>query len=346
MAEIDLYRSTPRKVREFTLDILYAGLVPFITASPGVGKSSLMRSIAKHLNLFVIDHRLSTSVPEDMSGLPRFDQKGYAYFAPFRELFPLADAVIPAGYDGWLIFLDEFNSAKKEVQAAAYKLILDRMVGQHHLHDNCLIACAGNLMTDRAIVNPIGTAMQSRVIHLEMEVNFDEWLQDVAIPEHYDTRIIAYLSQYPSKLMDFKPDHKDKTFACPRTWEFMNKLVHGMNITQDKLPMYAGTITSSMAADFVQFVKVFDKMVSVEQILKDPEECPLPMDNSTCWAVISSIMEKINEENFGKLAKYANRFDTPFRILFFRSVMIRQPGLRQHPAFAQALIKLQQYLTG
>ena len=57
-------------------------------------------------------------------------------------------------------------------------------------------------------------------------------------------------------------------------------------------------------------------------------------------------MEKINEENFGKLAIYANRFDTPFRILFFRSVMIRQPGLRQHPAFAQALIKLQQYLTG
>lgn len=127
--EINLYRAGPRKIREFTLDCLYAGLVPFIQSSPGMGKSSIIRSIAVELNLKLIDHRLSTSAPEDLSGLPRFNEKGEAIFAPFAELFPLEGQELPkkyndkgevvGTYDGWLVFLDEFNSAVKTVQAAA-----------------------------------------------------------------------------------------------------------------------------------------------------------------------------------------------------------------------------------
>ena len=345
MSEINLFRSKPRKIREFTLDCLYANLVPFITASPGVGKSSIMHSIAKELNLFVIDHRLSTSAPEDMSGLPQF-KDGYATFAPFIDLFPLKSCKIPDGYDGWLVFLDEFNSASKSVMAAAYKLILDRKVGQHDLHDRCLIACAGNLDTDRAITNPIGTAMQSRVIHLEMQVDFEQWLMDVALPNNYDSRIIGYLSQYNSRLMDFNPLHKDKTFCCPRTWEFMDRLVYQKPVTVEKTPLYAGTISSGVAADFVAYTQVYATMITYEQVMADPGNCPVPQDNNTKWAVISSLMEKADDKNFASLATYANRFDLSFRILFFRSTLVRTPTLRQHPAFAKAMIELQHYLMG
>lgn len=75
------------------------------------------------------------------------------------------------------------------------------MVGNHKLHDNVLIAAAGNLATDNAIVNPISTASQSRMVHLKMNFpSYDDWVQAVAIPNKYDSRIIAYLSQYPHKL--------------------------------------------------------------------------------------------------------------------------------------------------
>ena len=212
----DLYRCTPRQVKEFVTDCLFAGLVPFVQSSPGMGKSTIMRDVAKDLQLKMIDHRLSTSAPEDLSGLPRFDENGRAVFAPFADLFPLEDTPKPEGKEGWMLFLDEFNSASKSVQAASYKLILDRMTGQHRLHQNCVITAAGNKATDRAIVNPIGTAMKSRLVHLSMDIDFDEWMQDVALKDNWDKRIIAYLSQYPSKLMDFKPDHHNKTFCCPR----------------------------------------------------------------------------------------------------------------------------------
>ncbi len=354
MSDVNIYRASPRKIKKFALKCLYAGLVPYIQSSPGMGKSSIVRTIARELNLKLIDHRLSTSAPEDLSGLPRFNERGEAVFAPFAELFPIRGQELPdkhddngkviGKYDGWLVFLDEFNSASKSVQAAAYKLILDRMVGQQYLHDNCLMACAGNLATDRAIVNTISTAMQSRVIHLEMEVDFDDWLLDVALPQNYDSRIIAYLSQHPSKLMDFNPQHNEKTFSCPRTWGFMNSLIKDQPVTDEETTLYAGTITSGVATNFVQFTKVYSSMPKVADILADPESYPVPTDMNTKWATVSSLLEHVTEDNLDTLSKFVDRMDTTFRILFYRSVMVRQPQLRHVKAFTKALVTLQRYL--
>ena len=344
MAENNLYRCTPRQAKRYILECLEAGLVPVLESSPGMGKSSIMREIAQELGLFLIDHRLSTSAPEDLSGLPRFRADGMAEFAPFADLFPLRNAAIPRGYNGWMLFLDEWTAASKAVQAASYKLILDRMVGQHHLHELVLMTAAGNLSTDRAITNTISTAMQSRVVHLEMEINHDEWLYDVALKQGYDSRIIAYLSQYPSKLMDFRPDHNEKTFCCPRTWSFMNQLIKGKEVTEDRAAMYAGTITSGVAVDFIQFTKAFNNMVSIKDILANPKTCHVPHDNSTRWAVITHMMEKLTADNFGDLMTYSSRFSADHRILFFRASLNRMPALRQHPAFAQHAPELGTYL--
>lgn len=344
MAENSLYYCTPRQAKRFIIEILEAGLVPNLQSSPGMGKSSIFKSVSDHFNLWMIDNRVSTATPEDAAGLPKFTNDGFASMRPFVELFPIECIPIPAGKDGWLLFLDEFNHGSKTIQAAFYKIVLDKMVGQYKLHPNVAIAMAGNLSTDRAFTNPLSTAMQSRVIHLEMELNFDEWLFDVAIPQNYDSRIVAYLNQYPSKLMDFRPDHAEKTFACPRTWEFMNKLITGKEVTEDRVAMYAGTITSGVAVDFIQFTKVFHNMVSIKDILANPKTCHVPHDNSTRWAVITHMMEKLTADNFGDLITYSSRFSADHRILFFRASLNRMPALRQHPAFAQYAPELGRYL--
>lgn len=343
---IQIYRCTPRQTRKFIAQVLEAGLVPYVQSSPGMGKSSIMRAVAQEYGLALIDHRLSTSAPEDLSGLPSFDERGFARFHPFADLFPLAGTPLPDGKGGWMLFFDEFNSALKGVQAAAYKLILDKMVGQHRLHENVAITAAGNLSTDRAITNPLSTAMQSRVVHLEMETSFTEWLEDVALKEGYDSRIIAFLSQYNGKLMDFRPDHQEKTFCCPRTWEFVNRLVQGKEVTDETAPLLAGTITSGVAVEFVQFTKVYADLITLREVLADPERCRVPTETSLKWATVSHLMEKADDANFAALCSYVNRFTLDFRILFYRAVLIRQPGLRQHPGFIKAMSELSRYLLG
>jgi hypothetical protein len=290
------YVCTPRQARKFIIEVIQAGLVPFVKSSPGVGKSSLLRAICKEFNLFLIDHRASTSVPEDFSGLPKFTDDNLATFRPF-DLFPIETTPIPAGYDGFFVFLDEFNHAVKQVQAASYKLLLDKMVGQFSLHPSTAVALAGNLMTDKAFVNPLSTALQSRVVHILLVPDVQEWLADVAIPNNYDERIIAFiLDRGLDVLMDFDPNHNNETFCCPRTWEFMNKLIDGKTYslhngvyTMDEMtPLYAGTITPGVAVDFVQYTKVFSTLIPTSEIVNDPNgaECLKTPGQSGPWLAV------------------------------------------------------------
>ena len=93
-----------------------------LLGSPGVGKSDVIKQVAEQLNLKVIDFRLSTADPTDLSGIP-FISNGRSAYMP-NEAFPLATDTIPnredgTPYNGWLLFLDEITNAPMAVQAAA-----------------------------------------------------------------------------------------------------------------------------------------------------------------------------------------------------------------------------------
>lgn len=332
------------QLRQALIDTIMVGLTPFVTGSPGLGKSSLVKSIADEFNLELIDFRLTTAESTDLSGLPNFTKDGKAYYAPFN-VFPLDTDPLPEGKDGFCLFLDEFNSATKPVIAAAFKLILDRKVGQYNLHPNCAIICAGNLVTDRAIVTAMPTAMQSRLIHMELEVTFEDWVKHVGIPYKYDNRIMAYLAQYPQKLMDFKPEHTDKTFSSPRTWEFVNRLIADKQDISHMAPLLAGTISSNVAVEFIQFTKIFDQLPSIAQILTDPLNAPFPSTVDAKWATLTVLLDKVDDTTVDAIITYSERFGMDLRVYFIRSFIQRYPELKSHKSMAKTLVALSRYIN-
>ncbi len=351
-ATLSAYTCTPRQIYHYVVECIQAGLVPFVRSSAGMGKSSIMKAIAREFGLKVIDIRLSQSTPEDANGLPRFRDildadgkfvRAISEFVPFDTL-PIEGTEIPEGYNGWLIFFDEFNSGSRMVQAAMYKIILDRMVGQHNIHPNAVMVCAGNLDTDRAITNPISTAMQSRLVHLIMSLDHDEFMEDVVINQGWDPRIKAFLAYKRNYVHDFNPEHDDHTFCCPRTWDFMNRLIKGKEVTEDKAALYAGTITSGVAVEFITFTKVFDSLPRIEQIVRDPEHYALPIDAATRFATIVHLTDQVTDKTFEAITIYVNRMTAEMRVLFFRSLRIQQPDLLKHPLFRKALLELSRYL--
>lgn len=105
---------TPSKAYDLILHIVKAGLVPLLHGAPMTAKSSIMKKVAKTLNLEFIDCRLTTKDTVDLTGMVQVtpygetDTKGkllpqQAFYVPF-DMFPLEDTPLPPKKDGWLLF--------------------------------------------------------------------------------------------------------------------------------------------------------------------------------------------------------------------------------------------------
>jgi len=211
------------------------------------------------------------------------------------------------------------------------------MVGSFKLHENCFIVAAGNKITDNAVVNQMSTALQSRVIHYELEVSHKEF-NEHAIQNNYDHRVIGFINYLPSRLTDFRPEHTDKTFACPRTWEFVSRLVKDEEISAESLPRIAGAIGRGVAQEFIAFAMEYHRIPKMSDILQKPETLDLPAEASTKYATISMLMENFTAENLDQILIYLKRFAIELQIVFCRGAVARHPKLRAtHKSFSDYL---------
>lgn len=307
-----------------------ARLVPMLVGSPGCGKSQIVHSIAEDYNLKVIDVRLSQCDPTDLSGFPTVLGKKAGYLP--MDTFPIEGDPLPEGYSGWLLFFDEFNAGAPAVQAAAYKLILDHMVGNNKLHKNVAMVCAGNLETDNAIVQPMSTALQSRLVHLELLVDHKTWL-DWARSNGISHWLTGYIGFKPGNVYTFKADHTDNTYCCPRTLEFANRILKDEPLgSPDLLPLLAGTVSEGIAREMISFFKIHDTLPSMVNIVDAPETTKMPTELSVLFALTGSISHNVNKDNFSKVMTYVLRMPVEFQVVCLRESVRRNKDLIKHPA--------------
>lgn len=301
--------------------IIQAKLVPFMVGSPGCGKSDVVKQVAKKHKLKVIDLRLSQCDPTDLGGFPTITGNKADYVP--MDHFPISTDTVPEGYQGWLLFLDEFSSAPPSIQAAAYKLVLDRMVGSHHLHERVAVVAAGNKATDNAIVEDMSTALQSRLVHLEVDVNKDEWLEWAA-NAGVDYRIQSFIEFRPESLYTFDPNHSDKTYACPRTWGFANALLKSFDEDFDSVfdATMEGTLGKGVALEFITFLQIHRSLPTLKEILAKPEEVIInTSDPSIVFALSGMVAFNFDEANEEVLGKFIKRLPAEFQFMTVKQIL-------------------------
>lgn len=333
---------TLKQAKPLIMDTLRAHLTPQLVSSPGVGKSAIMREIAEEWNLKLIDIRLTEYDPTELNGYPFIlNPKDEMHLVRAGHVpmvtFPTEHDPLPVNpktgkpFRGWLILLDEFPSAPLAVQAAAYKITLDRMVGNHNLHKNCFVATAGNKATDKAIVKKLSTAQQSRLITLVIKACSDTWLE-WAERVNIDYRVRSFIRWKPEEIHRFDPNHADLTFPCPRTWHFISRLATANkweDIPHEKLPLLAGTVGHAAAQMFFSFCEVFGRLPDIKDICYDPEGCQLPNEISVHHAAAGLVAHHINKDNAAPLIRFLNRLPADLQTVTLRNAIKRDDELRQ-----------------
>jgi hypothetical protein len=328
---------TPHEAVDYIKDIISAKLVPMLSGDPGIGKSDIIAQILEVYNLQMLDIRLSQYDPSELNGYPSIKNNRAAHIP--LEIFPIEGDPLPteirAGltphtYAGWGIFFDEFNSSSLATQAAAYKVILNHAIGSHKLHKRAVSMCAGNLATNNAIVNRMSTAMQSRLVHLELQVDVDQWVQ-WANQHALDHRVIAYIQSVPTNLHNFDPDHNDHTFACPRTWEFTSKLIKKiLGSLQPKLPLLAGTISEAIAREFVLYTDIYTELPTIKEIEANPTSIPISREPGILFALSNMVAAWAKDSNIDKLIQFVERLPLEFGTITLQNMIYRNSDMQKN----------------
>lgn len=344
------YQVTLGQAKPMVEDCLDADLVPILRGSPALGKSALCAAIAKERNLKLIDERFAGYDPTDMNGFPDLDREiGIAKYFPL-ETFPLEGQELPinpetgAPYAGWLVLADELTSAVPAVQAASYKLFLDRMVGQKKLHEKVHLIAAGNLDTDNAVTHEMSTALISRLINIHVVVSQAEWLNWATQGTNIHSLVTSFIDYQGSDYFyTFNAEEPNQPFAASRTWEFTSKLIttffkKGVNISS-RAALLAGTVGPASAAALVGFAATWGKLPTLAAILANPDTCDLPHEPGAQYAMTGAIGDWATAENLPKLITYFNRMRPDLQIVTFRNINNRHPELKAHPAAMDWTVK-------
>lgn len=167
-----------------------------------------------------------------------------------------------------LVALEEFNSAAPSVQAAAYELILDRSLGEYNVPDGVFMVAMGNRETDKGVTFKMPTPVMNRFVHLEMEVNFEDW-ERWAVLNNINPDVVGYLSAFKPALFDFEPSSASRGFATPRSWEFVSDILNENEDLPDSVltGLIVGSVGDGHGIQFMEFRRIASELPNIDQIL-------------------------------------------------------------------------------
>lgn len=274
---------------------------------PGCGKTFSVYSAAKRINKIlnvkeddVLRKCSAKSLliacmdPVDVNGFP---QKHPDH--PFAEYYPLRWAWEASVEYEWaqkeerkdknwnappmILFFDDLPVAHQQTQAAFFKVVHERMVGDLTLRPNVMLVAAGNRIEDNAGAQDMPTALGNRFRHIYANVNTEDWTEWAVKEGGIHPSIVAFIRKNPGDLFDFddeKANAEEKAFATPRSWENLSDAMWEEELFNDKDPEFSktgiGIIGRGIASSFFAFLKTTRSAVAPEEIVKNPKKAPVP----------------------------------------------------------------------
>lgn len=323
---------------------------------PGVGKSQAVRQLGKEIEkltgkkVHITDVRLLLFNPIDLRGIPTSNEDKTLAVWLKPQIFQMDDSPDIVN----ILFLDEISAAPQSVQAAAYQITLDRVVGEHKLPENCIVIAAGNRTTDKSVAFKMPKALANRLLHIEVEGSFKSW-KEWAIRSGVNDKVIGFLSFRQQHLMTFDSGSDDLAFATPRAWEMVSNILNLVNSDVDKMySLIAGVIGTGLAIEFRTWSKVYEDLPDLEDIFEGKQP-PLPTGTDAMYALCAAmtVYAREHKDDIRRIAnsvQYANCMPPDFSTVLFKDYMYIEKDFRAKllniPEFSQWLSSKGRLLHG
>lgn len=217
---------TEKELGIFKLMLPQSG-VPFLKGKPGIGKSAIVNSIAKKLNMQYIDLRLSQIDETDLGLFPttKTNKSGNTYVE-----YAIPHWAVLANENPTIIHFEELNRSSLPIRNAALQILNERGIGyKFKFNENVYMIASGNQgEADGTEVEEFDNALKTRLLTRNYDLTLQEWIDGFA-RENVNPLVVDYLNNKPAEFYRFNEDAE--TYATPRGWTFLSDYIN--TVTED-----------------------------------------------------------------------------------------------------------------
>lgn len=294
-------------------------VVPYLVSGPGVGKTSIVKEIAEELSIGCEILSLAQYDAGELGGWPVPAKDG-------ETMVRMRPDWMPTKGEG-ILFIDELPQAPVSNQNIAAQISNERRIGPHHLPEGWVIVGAGNRMSDRAGTNNMPTHLKERLMFLEIEADLEDTIA-YYYRKKLDERISAFLRFRPEWLHKFDRDAN----ACPspRSWERVASMLGWGLDPVNLLEAMAGQVGRAATADFTGFLKMYDTVPDIDQLIANPMGADISDQPDVMYAICAAISSRMTPKNASNVTKYLDRLpQQEFAAFVIKDAMNRHPELKQ-----------------
>ncbi len=325
--------------------------------APGVGKSQAVRQIAAeitkltHKRCNVTDVRLLLFNPIDLRGIPTANKDKTLAVWLKPQIFKMDESENTVN----ILFLDEISAAPQSVQAAAYQITLDRVIGEHKLPDNCIVIAAGNRVTDKSVAYRMPKALANRLMHIEIESNFEAWKR-WAVKNGIHEKVIGFLSFRRDYLLSTEVSTADDlAYATPRSWEAVSNVLRYVGESVDgNFELIAGLVGTGIASEMRTWEKVYLALPDIADIFAG-KVTPVPKSTDALYALVAGMTRYAREHRpnmteIDNSIRYAEKLPADYSVVLMKDYMeldfLSYEKLMKLPSFQKWVREKGKYLNG
>lgn len=266
--------------------------IPYLVGSPGIGKSQFISEICDKNKFGFLSIHFALMPIEEIGGIPLYKKIAFGGEEVTGTEWSLPEIItklyeVSENHELVILLLDDFHMCSPAHISYGYEMFTERKIRNFKIPDNVAFVLAGNDSSKSGSKQMFG-AIINRISKHKVIPNFDQWVEDYAIPKGVNQKVISFLKSAVNRSFFLEEEDTVSPWASPRAWSRFSNMLNSMEMyipnlnMQDILYIGHGHVGGNAISEFMAYYEIYSKS-EMDKIFEGKKAIQIPSNNTDCY---------------------------------------------------------------